>query len=919
MSTPAGDGHIGDATINVNANTTAAALAIRGLTRDANGNLRDMRGRFVSESRLITNSLNTITGGSNRFKDALDSLKGSSLLLSPALIPIAAAAAPIAASVGAAAVAVGAFSAAAAGQVVAIGEANEAEKKYTDAVKEHGKASKEATEAEKAYLTAVQKLPPATRQAAAGLSVLKDEYKAWSNSLAGDTMPVATKSFALFGAVFPKLTPVVKGAAGELNRFVTIIAGGIQSGSFDKFMASFAEFSTGALAKANDGLIRLTRTLDTGKIGGGLSEFMAYAKENGPLVGDTLKNVAQALTKLLIAGSEVGVGLLTVINAFASLVAAVPTGLITNLLQVAIAFKAVKLAAAGFSVVSAGILAATTQIAAMRTAAGAATGRMAALGAAMTAMSRGAKLAVAGTGIGLLLIALSELSQMGKSTPPNVDRLTTALGKLGQTGKVTGEAAKVFGADFGKLRSQIDKVTNPSVAESINNWGHDITGGLLSAGEATEEVTGSFKAIDESLTNLVRGGKAGLAAAALANLLKGMNPEQVNKLTGSLGDYDAALADAAFEQRLAAQAMGLFGAQAQATSAKLAAQKASADGLRQAVHALNDVNRQALGGMIGFEAAIDAAAAAARENGGSLRMVNGQLDLNSAKARDSAGKLTDLAARTDENTAAARANFASWSTVNGIYQRGRGELIKSAQTMGLTEIQAKKLADQILKTPNKTAFLRGDMQDLQQKLVHAKNQLAKVPDSRKAEIRARIDQLTAAIAEARRKLDAIDGKTATTYVKVVTSKYPNLFGPGIGSALAHGGPVGRAAGGLIGFPHGGPVRGPGTSTSDSILTALSDGEFVIRAAAVRRYGVGTFAALNALQSPAPHLARAGVPAASIDVGSTRSAPVVNVTYAPQINLENRGVIGSKRELENWLAGTMEDLRLQGRLPMGTAA
>lgn len=919
MSTPAGDGSIGNATITVNANTTAAALAIRGLTRDANGNLRDMRGRFVSESRLINNSLTTVTGGSNRFKTALGSLKSASLLLSPALIPIAAAAAPIAASVGAAAIAVGAFSAAAAGQVVAISEAAEAEKKYTDAVEEHGKASKQAAEAEKAYLTAVQKLPPATRQAAAGLSVLKDEYKAWSNSLAGDTMPVATKSFAVFGAVFPKLTPVVKGAAGELNRFVTIIAGGIQSPSFDRFMVSFAEFSTGALAKANDGLIRLTRTLDTGKISGGLSEFMQYAKENGPLVGDTLKNVAQALTKLLIAGSEVGVGLLTVINAFTSLVAAVPTGLITNLLQVAIAFKAVKLAAAGFSVVSAGILAATTQIAAMRTAAGAATGRMAALGAAMTAMSRTAKIAVAGTGIGLLLIALSELSQMGKAAPPNVDRLTTALGKLGQTGKVTGEAAKVFGTDFGKLRSQIDKVTNPSVAESINNWGADITGGLLSAGEATEEVTGSFKAIDESLTNLVRGGKAGLAAAALANLLKGMNPEQVNKLTGSLGDYDAALADAAFEQKLAADAMGLFGAQAQATSTKLAAQKQSADGLRQAIQALNDIQRAGLGGMIGFEAAIDAATAAAKENAGALSITRGQLNLNTEKSRTAATALNDLAAKTDAATGAARDNGASWSTVNGIYQRGRGELIKSAQQMGLTEAQAKRLADQILKTPNKTALLKGDMTDLQSKLADAKKRLASVPDSRKAAVRAEISQLNAAIAEARRKLDAIDGKTATTYVKVVTSKYPNLFGPGLGSALAHGGPVGRAAGGLIGFPGGGPVRGPGTSTSDSILTALSDGEFVIRAAAVRRYGAGTFAALNALQTPSPRLARPGAPAAPLEVGSMRAAPVVNVTYAPQINLENRGVIGSKRELENWLAGTMEDLRLQGRLPMGAAA
>lgn len=44
---------------------------------------------------------------------------------------------------------------------------------------------------------------------------------------------------------------------------------------------------------------------------------------------------------------------------------------------------------------------------------------------------------------------------------------------------------------------------------------------------------------------------------------------------------------------------------------------------------------------------------------------------------------------------------------------------------------------------------------------------------------------------------------------------------------------------------GGSVVGPGTGTSDSIAAWLSNGEYVINAAAVRRYGVQTFDALNA--------------------------------------------------------------------------
>jgi hypothetical protein len=53
-----------------------------------------------------------------------------------------------------------------------------------------------------------------------------------------------------------------------------------------------------------------------------------------------------------------------------------------------------------------------------------------------------------------------------------------------------------------------------------------------------------------------------------------------------------------------------------------------------------------------------------------------------------------------------------------------------------------------------------------------------------------------------------------------------------------------------GYAGGGYVSGPGTGTSDSILARLSNGEFVIRAEAVRRYGVAFLAALNAMRLPA---------------------------------------------------------------------
>lgn len=52
-----------------------------------------------------------------------------------------------------------------------------------------------------------------------------------------------------------------------------------------------------------------------------------------------------------------------------------------------------------------------------------------------------------------------------------------------------------------------------------------------------------------------------------------------------------------------------------------------------------------------------------------------------------------------------------------------------------------------------------------------------------------------------------------------------------------------------GFARGGYIRGPGTGTSDSILARLSDGEFVMRAKAVQKYGLQTLHAMNNMRLP----------------------------------------------------------------------
>lgn len=78
---------------------------------------------------------------------------------------------------------------------------------------------------------------------------------------------------------------------------------------------------------------------------------------------------------------------------------------------------------------------------------------------------------------------------------------------------------------------------------------------------------------------------------------------------------------------------------------------------------------------------------------------------------------------------------------------------------------------------------------------------------------------------------------------------------GGGKSPSKGGAESGGTGGS--FAGGGRVRGPGTTTSDSIPAWLSRDEWVIKAKAVRKYGSGFMAAVNGMRFKAPTFAHGG--------------------------------------------------------------
>ena len=130
---------------------------------------------------------------------------------------------------------------------------------------------------------------------------------------------------------------------------------------------------------------------------------------------------------------------------------------------------------------------------------------------------------------------------------------------------------------------------------------------------------------------------------------------------------------------------------------------------------------------------------------------------------------------------------------------------------------------------------------------------AKVPRNTTANVDANTSSAISGIGGVANALADIDGSEANTYINVIKRN--------IGGSVNVGGNA-----------EGGHIRGPGTSTSDSILAALSDGEFVTRTWAVNRIGLDRMEWINRTGT-LPTFNKGGQAKKSKTVTSTRAASV----------------------------------------------
>ncbi len=197
---------------------------------------------------------------------------------------------------------------------------------------------------------------------------------------------------------------------------------------------------------------------------------------------------------------------------------------------------------------------------------------------------------------------------------------------------------------------------------------------------------------------------------------------------------------------------------------------------------------------------------------GSNPTVRQQIERNEA--------LRDMALRYGDVAASLIAAAEPGDDLNGIIEDQVTAFYNSAVQMGYSKTEAKTMAD-----------------TLRDELIYQMNQ---IPEDITTDITAETSVATSAVSKfvdfANARLAQIKDKTVTVKTVYTSS--------GSASYNFKGTPVG--------FSNGGLVSGTGTGTSDSIPARLSSGEFVVRAAAVGKYGVDFFNSLNQMQSaPTP--------------------------------------------------------------------
>jgi hypothetical protein len=398
-------------------------------------------------------------------------------------------------------------------------------------------------------------------------------------------------------------------------------------------------------------------------------------------------------------------------------------------------------------------------------------------------------------------------------------------------------------------RDSVDR-SSKAITDAFNQVG-------LSNEQLAQKVTGSKPAFDDLITKLQGMGDGGKDAAAKLQALRdewAVDAASVNPVTAAIQD--------------------LGNKQKDATNAIEAA--------------TNALERQRQGGLT---------VESAQEK------VNETLTQLGTSAQAAGGAVIDASGKIDTTTASGQQLYSlingnlapAWESLTSAVYR---DAIQHGQTADAAEQAAQKASDSLKTSAQQQIEAMGYTQTQADTLLQHYQPLA---GNFKATFTADTDPAMTAIQQYEKYLDSVKQKGGD--IPGVLQYYSYALGlgpqysPGFGTPVTPPSTPGVPSNVAPFFPgraDGGPVYGPGTESSDSILMRLSTGEYVVNAEAVKKYGLPlldsinneSFQQVSAESVAPPQAAPSAVPStASSTPGVPASSPAAptTVTY-PQAPL-----------------------------------
>lgn len=399
------------------------------------------------------------------------------------------------------------------------------------------------------------------------------------------------------------------------------------------------------------------------------------------------------------------------------------------------------------------------------------------------------------------LIGLSYATDRFRDAVGNVPvegkQAAATLEQVGRSAGFTKDVMNDLGASNLSLADGLHAVFDRSIIENVNGFATSVSSlnGVLPWGDDddVQRARRFFESTDAGLSALVAGGKTDAAAKAFDQITQAAAAQgiDVSRLAEVFPQYTMTIDSMGDAAGAAASDTGdLAGATTKAEEAAQTAEKAFQN-LESALKALLGTQIGADEATANLEEAFDEVAKSVKENGKTL-------DLHTPKGRANSAVLRDIAKSALDAAGAYAQNGEDAATVERKTERARRKFVEAAQAMGASKTEAEALATKYGLIPKEVATA----------------------------------VTTYGMSTAQSQADVLAGKLNALRVPV-----------GIHITVTRDGdPLARGTGGGPPPPpakrkntaSGGKVSGPGTGRSDDVPMNLSNGEFVVNAAATAR-------------------------------------------------------------------------------------